>query len=715
MKKYVSFGLWGLLGAYAVSNKLHMPPDPALYPERANYLSACVSELLGDYSFPLLLLALALAFFFAYSEEVSHSREKTPPGHIVLACVFSLILVMGESLEETSDLRCIFGSAANFGKAVLIFAGFFLLLLRLLQMLFFLIERGRARQGGEKNGLTGEPGNSASCGGSSRSARFWSAHVFGKSFGLLWLIYGPVLLLAYPGNLCWDIWGQMNMILGDAPLTTHHPLLHTLLAGGLTKLGGTVLGSYEIGLFLYMLVQDLLFTAALASTVAVLAGYAFPGAGSKAKPAVVAGTLPAWTLTALQALYMFTPVYSNMASTAIKDIPFVSCFIFYMVLLTLLWERGMCSSYGNPASGEDPKPAKKVPLTSSGKPHHWNMSLRMLLVCFVLAQMGVILMRNNGKPLLVLSLVLMTLQVLLQGRKKRKSQRSSSKKGAGFGQMRRLLLTISLPSLAAILLGSAASSALAGALHAEENNTAEVLSLPVQQTARYLQLYQDELTPAERAGIEGMWGDVAEMAASYDPKIADPVKALYVRDASGADVAAYLKVWAGCFFKHPGVYFDAFFVHVYGWFDPGVSNSIRYETEDLPIAQSGLFHGASRLLIFIYRMLGRFTPLAIWENVGLYTWGLLLLTYEMLRRRKTTGFQVESASPLDDASSGEAASSLNAAPVLWPLYVTLLICMASPVFFGHPRYAFPIMFTLPYLILWFESSLRRSGPQTPAA
>ena len=41
-------------------------------------------------------------------------------------------------------------------------------------------------------------------------------------------------------------------------------------------------------------------------------------------------------------------------------------------------------------------------------------------------------------------------------------------------------------------------------------------------------------------------------------------------------------------------------------------------------------------------------------------------------------------------------------------YVTLLICMASPVFFGHPRYAFPIMFTLPYLILWFESSLRRS-------
>ncbi len=700
MKKYVSFGLWGLLSAYAVLNKLHMPPDPALYPERANYLSACVSELLGDYSFPLLLLALVLAFFFAYSEEVlsgrpatgpasagksgsptsqsgspsSHSREKTPPGHIVLACVFSLILVMGESLEATSDLRCIFGSAANFGKAVLIFAGFFLLLLRLLQMLFFLIERGRARKGGEKNGLTGNPGKSASCGGSSRSARFWSAHAFGKSFGLLWLVYGPVLLLAYPGNLCWDIWGQMDMILGDAPLTTHHPLLHTLLAGGLTKLGGAVFGSYEIGLFLYMLVQDLLFTTALASTVAVLAKSVFPdadndsksvcpGAGSKAKPAVVAGTLPAWTLTALQALYMFTPVYSNMASTAIKDIPFVSCFIFYMVLLTLLWERGT---------------------TSSGASRRREKSPRMLLVCFVLAQMGVILMRNNGKPLLVLSLVLITLQILLQGRKTRRSQSSSSEKGAGFGQMRRLLLTISLPSLVAILLGSAASSALAGALHAESNNTAEVLSLPVQQTARYLQLYQDELTPTERAGIEGMWGDVAEMAASYDPKIADPVKALYVRDASGADVAAYLKVWAGCFFKHPGVYFDAFFVHIYGWFDPGVSNSIRYETEDLPIAQGGLFHGASRLLIFVYRMLGRFTPLAIWENVGLYTWGLLLLTYEMLRKRK------------------------EAVPVLWPLYVTLLICMASPVFFGHPRYAFPIMFTLPYLILWFESSLRRS-------
>ena len=33
-----------------------------------------------------------------------------------------------------------------------------------------------------------------------------------------------------------------------------------------------------------------------------------------------------------------------------------------------------------------------------------------------------------------------------------------------------------------------------------------------------------------------------------------------------------------------------------------------------------------------------------------------------------------------------------------PLFISLLICMASPCFYLHPRYAYPIMFTIPFLL-----------------
>ena len=54
-----------------------------------------------------------------------------------------------------------------------------------------------------------------------------------------------------------------------------------------------------------------------------------------------------------------------------------------------------------------------------------------------------------------------------------------------------------------------------------------MMSLPFQQTARYLLLYQQEITPEERAAIEAVLGDVGTVADKYDPASADPVKALF--------------------------------------------------------------------------------------------------------------------------------------------------------------------------------------------
>ncbi|MCR4895381.1 MAG: DUF6020 family protein [Lachnospiraceae bacterium] len=615
MKKYIGYGAAGLLSSYAVLHRLTAPLSQGNYAERVNYIRACLFTILGDYSFPLLLLAIALGFFFGAGQRFR--PEGKMPGLTVLSALLSAVLVLGQSLETTGDLRCAFGWVPGVIMTLLMTAGYFLLLLQLLRMVFFLIERGRARQGC----ITG----------------FWAERPFLKSFLLLAACNGPILLLSYPGNLCYDIWGQLSMIIGEAELSTHHPLLHTLIAGGLASFGKAFLGSYEKGIFLYMILQDLLFFSALAATISFLQKR---GASGK-------------MLTALQLLYLLTPVYSNMASTAIKDVPFVSCFLLYMLFLTEV-------------------------LTGDHESEQYRAALPLLLTGMSVSGIFVILFRNNGRPLLLLSLLLICIG-LLRRRKEVPGE---------------LFLSVLLPTLLAILVGSGVNFALAKGLDARTDNTAEILSIPMQQTARYLQLYRGELTDAQRSAVEAVWGDVSEMAASYDPKISDPVKALYRKDCGASDLMGYFDVWLTCFFRHPGVYFDAFAVHIYGWLDPAVSNSVRYEASDLPIEQEGLFPGASRFLMFFYRMLGRFSPLAVLENVGVWTWILFLLTYGLRRKRSA----VSACDGAQRAQGGEDRLSRDLLSLtLIPLYVSLLICIAAPAFFLHPRYAFPIMFTLPYL------------------
>ena len=93
-------------------------------------------------------------------------------------------------------------------------------------------------------------------------------------------------------------------------------------------------------------------------------------------------------------------------------------------------------------------------------------------------------------------------------------------------------------------------------------------------------------------------------------------------------------VWVKGFFKHPVVYFDAFFTHVYGWFTPGVSNAIRYETSYTEIAQQGLFPNAQKYLIFLYRFANRIPVLGLLENVGAYVWGIFFLLFYAKKTKK---------------------------------------------------------------------------------
>ena len=84
-----------------------------------------------------------------------------------------------------------------------------------------------------------------------------------------------------------------------------------------------------------------------------------------------------------------------------------------------------------------------------------------------------------------------------------------------------------------------------------------MFSVMFQQTAKYLRSYPEEVTEEEYEIIDKVLkADV--IAEEYNPRVSNPVKNTFRNDTSNENVKEYLKVWFKMFWKHPGVYLEAF-------------------------------------------------------------------------------------------------------------------------------------------------------------
>ena len=79
----------------------------------------------------------------------------------------------------------------------------------------------------------------------------------------------PVLMAEYPGFFVYDAQDELNEVLTRS-FTTHHPLLHVLLLGGIIALFHKITGSWNVGIFAYIFLQMLVITAIFAYVVTYL-------------------------------------------------------------------------------------------------------------------------------------------------------------------------------------------------------------------------------------------------------------------------------------------------------------------------------------------------------------------------------------------------------------------------------------------------------------
>ncbi|MCR5144579.1 MAG: DUF6020 family protein [Lachnospiraceae bacterium] len=113
------------------------------------------------------------------------------------------------------------------------------------------------------------------------------------------------------------------------------------------------------------------------------------------------------------------------------------------------------------------------------------------------------------------------------------------------------------------------------AMNVAPGGVQEALSVPFQQTARYLNEYGDEVTEKEYKAINAIL-PVEKITKAYEPELSNRVKEKYNQKATKKQMNRYFKTWFKMGLKHPICYLDATLNNVYDYFDLNRTTYVSY-------------------------------------------------------------------------------------------------------------------------------------------
>lgn len=109
-----------------------------------------------------------------------------------------------------------------------------------------------------------------------------------------------------------------------------------------------------------------------------------------------------------------------------------------------------------------------------------------------------------------------------------------------------------------------------------DGSVSAALSIPLQQTSRYLKYYGNEVTEEEKAAINAV-AVYDALPEVYWPDRSDWAKASWRKEATGEDIKNYFIVWAKMLVKHPLTYVAATANNYYAYFYPVVTDLYEFE------------------------------------------------------------------------------------------------------------------------------------------
>ena len=210
----------------------------------------------------------------------------------------------------------------------------------------------------------------------------------------------------------------------------------------------------------------------------------------------------------------------------------------------------------------------------------------------------------------------------------------------------------------------------------------EELSVPFQQTARYVKEHGDEIPLKDRKKIDKLL-EYDTLKDRYNPNLADPVKNKYNKYTTKKELKDYFRVWWKEFLIHPTTYIEATLNNTYGYFYPDTANWYIYSgknynkliTEDNLVNYHYNKLSTLRMILSGYGISFPYIPLiGLISNIGFSAMGLItLIVYLLTSRYKKYVI------------------------AMLPSLLSLAICFISPAN-TYFRYTMPFTFLMPFYV-----------------
>lgn len=222
------------------------------------------------------------------------------------------------------------------------------------------------------------------------------------------------------------------------------------------------------------------------------------------------------------------------------------------------------------------------------------------------------------------------------------------------------------------------------AMNIAPTNIREALSIPMQQSARYITFCGDEITEEEKDTLGLFFNDYNNIPNIYEAFCSDPVKDTVIIEKK--DLLRYFVTWIRMGLKHPEVYFDAFMCLNYGYLAPTEQNAeangdmpnqehdvIMFQLSEMGIdgVQSEVNIQILKSLIFMNIV---FPLLRYLSMPGVYMWFIIVAVAIFIKLHYRKSYII-----------------------LVPNIINLLVCLASPLCNGM-RYELPVVLSVPLIL-----------------
>lgn len=588
-----------------------------------------------------ILVYLLFFFIYLFLNKIEHVTKRNQLSWLqwLLSLFLAGIQLSKEALEQTDTLSIISSSIGYLVLSIIVFCSF-VILFNYIQVIAMDITKKNSQLPEEK---------------SNRIFGILNQHPMLFTIFILLICWLPSIIINYPAILPVDAFRQLSQYYGEIPIKNSHPPIHTIMFGSAVSLGRK-LGSANLGLFISNIPQITITAFAFGLSTTVL---------NKLKS-------PIWLIWFNIVLGALSPAVIGLLMVSTKDLLFTSTvLILYCLYVLYLMRKGNLEK------------------------ESFSSNILLAIAIFTVTTF-VILLRKNG-IYMVLPVILF---VIIDSLKNMYSYIKNNK--ISFGNIIKIIFPVIIV-LAPLMVAQEVEEALMEKYNIVDHvRKSEMLSIPFQQTARYVKEYPDEVSAKEKNAIENVL-DYDKLSELYTPHVSDNVKRTHPLEVSDEEYKKYFEVWWSMLKKHPRIYLESTLSQNYYLFSPENLNNYYshlengIEKKEGQEEQKAFYKIKEKIgikstydkiesqdnLLRIYKLVDNLPVTSILSNFSLFVIIIMIIMGMSYKMR-----------------------CFNTLKLSIPIFVLLATIFAGPIIKGYLRYGAPFIYVTPLLFGYLLFELR---------